>query len=384
MATYAFYVLGPVPTLSYFKAEYQADASGQKRLMPGQEATLYGTNFYDVVSVYLSDVNPYPVDADAGQIETTAVPTERHDITSYTVGKDFTSLTVTMPSVVPEEGYMVVECRAGGCSLKYKATPDAPIIADLSSEMPIPGETVTIYGTHFVFVNEVVIGEGEMVIPEEDLTVSDSQDWIKFTLPKRPTSANTLTVVTDGGEDTISFYDTRYMITDFDSWPGAWMWGGQHVTQDDAQYAPAHTSGNYHGIEGEPGAWNWWFGQLIFGNFELPSAIPDDTPTESVELRFECYLGEPIDEAKMKIWLSEDEVTCLDAIQVTDHISGSTEVGRWMTVAYPLSSFTTLQTYGEYRKVFNGALSHIVWNPSDISTTKIRMYVDNYRLYVRK
>lgn len=382
-ATYAFYVLGPEPTLEYFTAEYEQDASGHKRIMPHQEVVLVGSNFYDVDSVYLSSSNPYADTNATTTAESDTNETWKYNITSFSVGDNFSTLTVTMPDVVPDDGYFVVVCHAGGASLKYKATPDEPTISDVSSEMPIPGERVTVYGKNFVFVRQVIIGDREIIIPEEDITVSEQQDYLSFVLPSLPTNSRLLTVVTDGGNASIGFYDNRYLITDFDTRPGSFAWGGYHVTDEDALYPPEHTSGHFHGIEGEPGAWNWWFGQLVFSGFELPDVVPDDTPVSNVELRFECYLGSPIDEAKMKIWLSENEATCLDGIQVTDRISGTTETGRWMTVAYPLSNFTTVATYGEYRNSFNGAWAHIVWNPSDIATTEIRMYVDNYRIAIK-
>lgn len=373
VATYSFRILAPSPSISYYKADWHVDEDGNKSIIPGQDLSLFGSNFYDVERIYMTDVDP--------EVESSGQPII-YDIEDYTVESDFSKIVLKMPEVVLQKAYFVVECYSGTASLPFRAYPIEPAITDITSDMPIPGERVTIYGKNFIDVRSVKIGDDEIVIPVSQLTVSESQDEITFVLPTAPQNSDKLYVVTDGGQAVIDFYKRNWLIADFDTTNGWFSWGGYHVTQADGQYVPTNLSGNCHGLEGVPGAWNFWWGQMVFGGFEMPTSISANTPISQIELRFECYAGAPFDGISTKMYLSDNESKCLDGIQFVDRNSETVEVGHWMTCAYPLSSFTDKATYGDYD--FNGNMNIFVINPTDNGQTRVVMYVDNFRLYVKE
>lgn len=378
--SFAFRLLAPYPVLNYFKTEWAVDDDGKKYMAPGQIVTLHGENFYDVERIYTTNVNPYPED----ESETTGIEEEIYEITNYSINSDMTQIDVTMPEVIFSKGWFVLKCHSGTATLVFKSSPAEPIISDVSCEMPVVGEQVVIYGKSFIDVLSVQIGEDDIVIPAKDLEVSETQDQITFRMPSVPTSqVSRLKVVTEGGRDDIEFYNKKYLLSDFDEVVGSWAWGGNHYTQEDGPNAPATHSGNCHGLEGVPGAWNWWWGQLGFTDFVKPTNILASTPVDDIELRFECYAGAPFDDISIHMFLNdlEDEGCTFDG-QFTDYQSEEVRVGEWYTVSIPLSNFTNVNTYGDYdyskKTLFIGVV-----NPSDKADTEVIMYVDNFRFYIK-
>ena len=367
-AVYAFRIVGPKPELYEYKAEWGRDADGNRRIVGGQDLHLIGANFYDVEHIYLAD------NEDGSG--------NHYEVTDYTISNTQSEIILKMPQSFPSVAWFFVECYQGSASLKFTAQPSAPEITAISSDMPVEGETVIIYGRNFIDISGIEIGG--TTIAAADITINDDANELTFTMPAAPTEGGTLTLISENGRKSINFYDYTMMISDFDNHSSGWFsWGGQHVTQNDGQHVPANRSGNIHGIEGKPGAWSWWWGQLYFGGFTLPTAIPADTPIDDIELRFEYYIGAEIDNGpQFRMYLSNDESTMLENFVPTDHLTGENRVGHWMTFACPLASFTNVKTYGQYK--FSGDFAMQCLNPSDNGDAEVIFYIDNIRLHINK
>lgn len=366
-AVYAFRVVAPLPILTEYKAEWGIDAEGNRHIMPGQELTLVGENFYDVEHIYLAD----SADGSGNKIE----------ITDYSINNTQTEIVLTMPETIPDVAYFILECYQGDASVKFNAKPAQPVIESVSSDMPIQGEAVTLTGRNFLDITSIIIGE--RTVTSENITVSEDAKSLTFIMPEAPSVGGTLTLVSSNGRTSIDFYDVSSLIANFDTTPGWFSWGGMHFTQSNGANAPAHHSGNIHGLEGKPGAWNWWWGQLYFGGFAMPSSIPANTSISDIELRFEYYVGAAIDNGpQFSIYLSNDESHTLNNIVMKDYQTGTNNIGHWNTFSAPFSSFTSVSTFGNY--TYSGDFALRCTNPSGNGDAQVIFYIDNIRLYVKK
>lgn len=368
-AVYAFRVVGAAPALYDYRAQWQMDAEGNRHILPGTVVTLLGANFYDVEDIYIT---------------TDSLGTgQRCSLSNFTVGEEQDQITVIMPPSFPEKGYLFVQCYQGTTSpIVFSASPTLPTISSISSDMPVEGEQVTIFGRNFIDITGIRIGD--VVIGADKLSVNADENEITFIMPEAPAATDgKLTLLSANGNVEYGFYDYSMVITDFDNHSSGWFsWGGQHVTEEDGQFVPQNHSGHIHGLEGKPGAYNWWWGQLYFGGFQLPSAIPANTPMDDIELRFEYYIGAPVDDgAQWRMYLSNDESHVYENFYPTDYLTKGNRVGHWMTFSSRLSRFTDAATYGDYK--FSGDFAMQVLNPSDNGDAEVIFYIDNIRLFIK-
>lgn len=380
-ATYAFHVNSPAP----YMISYGADWDGENPLVPGQEIRIKGENFYEVKSIYLSETNPIQYDDD-GKLLDPVEPEVKYEITDYDISSDFDLITARMPAQFIDAGYIVVECYSGVASLGFRSVnPEAPVIEDISSDMPVLGEPCTIYGSYFKDVVEIIIGKNEINIPAKDITANEDFTQLVFALPKLPETGRRLILVTETGRDTVEFYNKERMMLDFDN-IGAMWWGGTDsghlVKTENAGFAPAHHSGVYCGIEGTTQIGNGWWGP-IYSGANIPD-LPDSTPVSEIEFRYECYMHYPLVEG-MDCWFIMFDGTPLSKQYVfdgyKDRISGTCEPGRWMTCSIPLSEFTDAATYGEVKECLTSVYLHLC---NAVNEQEIAVYFDNFRMYVKQ
>ena len=370
-ATYDFHVNSPAPYLISYTAEW----NGEQPLVPGQEIKIKGENFYEVKNLYISEINPYEVDDEGNPVEPEG-PVTKYEIVDYQVNAAFNQITATMPS----------SCYSGESVIGFSSVkPNPPIIEDISSDMPIWGEPCTIFGKDFDDVVAIVIGKNEITIPAKDITANDDNTKLTFSLPTLPEKGGSLILITEQGRDTVPFYQKSRVMVDFDNY-GRYFWGGtdssKTVDETTASNKPANTSGKFWGIEGTTQIGNGWWGPIYIGEAQITD-IPDDTPIDKVEFRFECYMHYPFVEG-MDTWFILCDATPTQGQYFfngyTDRITGKCEQGRWMCCSIPMSKFTQAATFGEIRQNLTSVYLHVC-NPINIQD--IAVYFDNFRMYVK-
>lgn len=379
IATYPFHVNSPAP----YAISYTTQWHGKDPIRPGQEVVITGENFYEIQRIVLSNIDPSKEENKTEE----EIPLEEYEITDYVVGDDYKSITVKMPQVVLSKGYLVIECYSGIAVLAFRSTPIvSPIIEDISSDMPILGETVTIYGKNFKDIVNIEIGDREIIIPAKQVAVNETFEELSFILSTIPNIGNKLIVVTEEGRDTIPFYQTENIVADFDNY-GAFWWGGNSdqganaVNNETAIFKPICSSGIFWGIEGTTQIANYWWGALDFGNLNVVNNIPDETLIKNIELRFECYVLYPFGSgANVNIKYPNREECSTEFTRFVDKRSQKEELNRWMTCSIPLNTFSSVSTYGEFKQLLNGELLMHVNDAS--ANSELNFYVDNFRLYV--
>ena len=381
-ATYAFHVNSPAPNL----ISYTADWVGEEPLVPGQEFRIKGENFYEVQSLYISEINPYEVDEEGNLVEPEE-PVTKYEITEFTVNATFDEITALMPASFPDEGYIVLECYSGPSVIGFRSVkPAPPVIEDISSDMPVWGEPCTIYGKDFDDIVAIVIGKNEITIPAKDISANEDNTQLTFSLPTLPEKGGRLILITEQGRDTVPFYQKSRVLVDFDNY-GRYWWGGtdssKPVDETTANNKPANTSGKFQGIEGTTQINGKWWGPLYLGDAQITD-IPDDTPIEKVEFRYECYMHYPYVEG-MECWFILFDATEIPQGQYIfdvykDRITGQCEQGRWMCCSIPMEKFTSVATFGEIKQYLTSVYLHVS-NP--INVQDIAVYFDNFRMYVK-
>lgn len=370
-ATFAFHVLAPIPAISRYEVVLTETPEGLQ-VVPGQRLDIYGENFYEVARVYLTNINPL---AETNGQQPAVV--EEYDMQSFTVADKFTRIIVSMPTTIIPEGYLVVECYSGKSAYGFASSVPAPVITGLSSDMPIPGSTMTIYGRNLLEVISVDVN-GEYEIPVSDLIVAATQDKVTFTLPAAPQQAGKIAITTQGGRAEYDFYPYSNLVIDFDSTTSWWWsWGANERTNETGNHAPSITSGLSYGVDDVVDN-QWWFGVWNFSGLSYPNIIPNATPVASIEVRFECYVAIDLQGTTFRFKLCDIETSGYAPV---DRSTGKTPIGQWFTCVIPLSQFTTETTYGAFSAKNNGNFSMITSPPSAGIT--VATYFDNFRFMIK-
>lgn len=400
VATFSFKVLAPTPSISRVAGKYPRVA--------GDELTIYGTNFLDVERVYFSDVNPLSVDSVTGQ---KVEKGNEVDVTNFKLSqsryfdekaKQYVSdseMQLTLPSLPYDKGFLVIETPQGSSVSEYAALPPAPVLKSISSDMPVPGSTVTIKGDYFINVESIMFGSNA-VVSAENIIVADNESELTFVMPARPDATTTISLKTIGGtSNEFKFYQYETLLVDFDGKGKNLNWDPA-ATYKEAKpdSAPYFSDGNCAFFDCVNGAWNYW-GTMVFfesndGNaFAMPSydIIPADTPTSEVYLTMEVYNDHPIvknfhyrlvskdgTEHNWENWNSDTKVQLVPEFQ--DRY-GDQKFGEWYSTVVPLSRFEGFEdaTYEDFVKSDIYRVRLMLLNKTGEAET-VFICVDNIRI----
>lgn len=301
-AVYAFKVTAPYPSITRSQCRYPRSA--------GDVLAIYGKNLVDIEKAYITDMTPEEI-AEAGEIGGTKVDAEvktivmdHHLNNAKTAYETDSELALTIPSLSYDTGSLVLECSAGTIYVPFSLYLQAPTIMagaeGLSTDMPVPGETVVIRGTEFIQVDAVKYGD--VTLSPDEFTVADTEDEISFVFNKKPSRGSdpNLTVVTGGGQVSVSFYDYTTLLTDFDDTVVSEDWGnGPKIIKEktDGVNPPYTGDGTFvHWLIENEGN-QWWGTQVNFihdwsdDQFYLPGfdVIPADATSDEIYLAMEIY-----------------------------------------------------------------------------------------------
>ena len=432
-AVYSFKITAPYPSISRIQGTYPRET--------GDVLQVYGLNLVDIEKVYFTDLTAEQLDTtvwenvggthvDAAKVETIV---KDHYLNSRTQAYETTSqLGITIPQLPYDKGTLVIECAAGTTYIAFSVLPGQPIIFDISSDMPVPGEEVTITGREFVQVESVTYSG--VTIPAKNLTVAESEDEITFVVPSVPTdeeSDGKLYVHTPGGSGSIMFCEYSCRLTNFDGDATDNGWGPnctfEKANGDDP---PVTGDGKFAHLFVEEESQQWW-GQMIYfrkgwdGNkFPLPSydIIPATASTDEVYLAMEVYNNEsdynngvftgylryflqyleedPVPEKDDSgnpnppetvnqydsfYWVNYDTKTFANTTTILGDINGEAPIGKWYRHVLPLSVFGKYKGK-TYQDVVENGINQFRIQSINQHTTRgyIDVYIDNVRIFYKK
>ena len=369
-AVYGFHVIAGEPTIEYYKADLQENAQGIPEMRPGQDVYLYGSLFHEIQSVYVADVDTVKL----------------ADCPSWELNDSCTVLRVVMPSMIPDYGIIVMQCYAGTAYCGFSKSPMEPELYDVSPDMPIPGQTVTLIGKYLTNVTALNLC-GEIDIDVNTVVTTDGMDMVTFTMPAQLPSASgngILRLNTMGGVAELPFYRYGYIFEDFDGNGTSqnWNWGTdtRGIWWDPAStFTVSPESGGWLGFENYTG---WWDHNVQFNGKQAPDAISGDTPLSSLELRYEVYLPEvPTATCYSEITFMG---TTVSKIAIADRVTGKTDAKQWMSVAIPLTEFGT-GTYNDLVSKAPGDDGNFkIYHNFDEIGVWFSVVYDNFRIYQTK
>lgn len=422
VATYAFKIKAPRPSISRLQASYPRQQ--------GDVVNVYGLNLVDIQKAYITDIPAAQLDSTVwkeiggNHVEVSAVQTvvKDHHLNTTTNAYETTSqVSFTMPDINFKEGAFVLECAGGTTYIPFSVLPGLPVILGVSNDMPQVGETLVITGRDFVQVES--ISYGDVTVSGDDLYVSESEDTISVKFTQKPTrgSATTLSVTTPGGtSSTPRFYDYTTLLTTFDgdAIDNGWSPNADYDDDDTPDGVYAHI---YVPQEGQ----QWW-GTMVFfrkdweggdGNvFPLPSydVIPATASTDDVYFAANVLSHSDFNNGSywgyLRLWLPNKTESGTDPVSgvnmyeygfdwedydaqigkferpVLCDINGQAPTGIWYRHALPLSVFSKFagKTYADV--VADGIHQFRIQSTNQsTSRGKVDVSIDNVRIiYVPK
>lgn len=327
-AVYNFKFLSPVPSIEFLYFNLP--------VAPDSNILVYGNNFYEVKQV--------DIDVD-GSIYT---------ITDFQVF--FTQnghiIAFKLPEGAQYNGTLTVTTESGTSMLEFIPKPP-PVITGISRDLPMVGDTFTIYGRDFKILEKVVF-PGNVEVPASALTVNELATKINLVMPNSLQSGD-LIVVNLSGDSSIypGFNDRSLVLWDYDNFVNgdyAWKWDTARVKPGEE---PSAGNGVFYRRSGNVVP-NYWYdeGANGIGLKKWPD-IPSDTKIENIAVSISVNSMIPWTAGFLKIMFGNAEYN-LQPWQ-----NGVVPVNKWVEYKIPLKSFTNM-TYVTYSDIRAASLTETV------------------------
>lgn len=378
-ATYSFHVIAGAPTLELYKADLPINADGIPEMVPGQEVTLVGTLLHEINHIYVTDLDTIPL----------------FEVTEYSLNTDRTEIKLRMPSnEIPDYGIYMLDCYAGKAYCGFSKSPMEPEIYDVSTDMPIPGQRVVVFGKYLTNLTGINIG-GEIEVDITGAECNDAMTELSFIMPDRIPSDDSngiLSVTTLGGKASLPFYRYDWVYEDFDGHGTgmAYGWGTNHFGGNPTWgWSPipdscpiATSAGNYIYFEG---ATCWWDHNLTINSKAPIEGINASTPLDKIELRYEVYMQEQFTTASSMT----STITVFGkekaGIPIVDRVTGTLLPAQWMSVAIPMTEIAPgVATYGDLCAGDAGGDNFKIFLGYDNTGDNVIIAYDNFRLYIKQ
>jgi hypothetical protein len=361
-ARFSFKFYSPEPVIDLLLFTIPAEAGGN--------LIIFGSNFYEVEKIIF--------ESNEGNVETT----------QFTVSEDYKVISLKIPQGVANEGAIEIVCVSGSVSKEFIPKP-TQVFRSISSDMPIVGDKVTIFGEYIYDIQKIVMQNN---IEITDFTINSTNSELSFTMPANtPIQRGLLQVVTSDNTFVVtdSFYPEEYVMANFDD-QGWYSWGNDNkILTATPDAAPFISTGNCINIFGTPGAWNYWWGNIIMGFNEYPAAISSDTPVERLALKFSFYTEFPLDKGYFQVQFGERWDAPATVPEFRPYLDNSgadvgSKPGKWMDYEIPVYLFgPDLKTYGDIRALGTKDVGFYFKNNTDDATLKLNVFVDNIRFVVK-
>ena len=183
----------------------------------------------------------------------------------------------------------------------------SPSVTDISQTLPMPGETVTVYGTNLHETIKVTL-PGDVVIEGDAITCDEDGEWYSFVMPKGVTKGGCL--YSEGAHGFAKtpdyFNERRGVILDFDGTGVQGGWSATYTSEDLTTDPLSSGRGNVvpavpesvGGLNANANGKGWFTAGGEKGAWTDPSdnwerfyeLIPADTPVAEVALQFDVYV----------------------------------------------------------------------------------------------
>lgn len=317
-----------------------------------------------------------------------------------------TNLVVMIPPIkwdsIPDgmANKIEVVTTGGTASYDFNINAPAPIITSVSNENALAGSTITITGTDFYGITNVVFPGGNQ---GTDLVASGTTQ-LTVTVPSGITAGDSLRVTGKYGTGASQFIFDNYLspttgfLADFeDASPYfGWQWWGG-IKTNDASAFPDNT-GNYIRVNPSSaisaGDGSWYADNravMVAGSAWLPSTNLSD-PIANYALKFELNVKIPWTNGAFMIAPNGDFNHLARYAPWEKSSSGSFVTNGWQTVTIPLTSF--LSGSGSYDPSGSSAsniaaltggtnaatMQIMLYNDSSTPLTSFDAGVDNVRI----
>ncbi len=235
----------------------------------------------------------------------------------------------------------------GNTTFTIPIIPPAPQVQSISNEFPYAGDMIELKGNYLYTAKKVIFPGGVEV--SNGLSFDTTGLFLKVTVPSgmaSPGYADSLIVMTSGGEDTVSFYNTSGMIANFEDgdphFGWAW-WGG--IKDNDAARFPGGW-GNYIEIQPSgdvPAGNSAWYGDnraVIVDPGTMWDWDAKGSP-DSTGLKFQLFVKNPWKVGSLNIDFGGDdgpgytfEYTPWESAPNNTFVTDG-----WITVTVPLDKF---------------------------------------------
>jgi hypothetical protein len=316
-ASYSFKFLSPRPVINFLFFDVPADVDTLIKI--------YGSNFYEVLRVVFS-VNEQEIE----------VP--EFNITNYRI------IDFPLPEGAQHNGKVMVITESGSDTMDFIPNPP-PVITGVSRDLPVIGDTFTIYGHDFRNLDKVVF-PGGVEVPGNELTINDLKTEILLTMPDAPGSGDLKVVRGDIEVVYPKFNDRSLVLYDFDG-IGAWVW---HWNLDTAQtgHEPYAGNGVFYRFASTCPANGGWYDEGANGMaLSAWPNIPSSTPIEKLAVSININMMLPWTDG----WVEISFLTNNYTYRLQPYLTGDVPVNKWITYTIPLKNFTGMSfvTYADIK-----------------------------------
>lgn len=231
---------------------------------------------------------------------------------------------------------------SGEITYSFPIKPDAPVITSMSNEMAVAGETVTIYGNNFFYIDKVVF-PGNIAVTT-GITTNNAGNTLTVTVPAGITTSGTISIVNRYGTGTsvLLFNDmTTGVIHNWDN-VSNYSWGAGSSNSSATYPNNRGYYGTMNSSALNSGDFGWWNGNRSL-NTNSGQWVPVANLSETLDkfaVKFEINVTSAWKGASIYI-LKDYSWTYVARYEPWLNNGAATDftTNGWQTVVVPLSKF---------------------------------------------
>jgi len=348
---------------------------------PGNYVVLQGSHFTGIKAVYFDGVE--------ANVNTALGSDDNIPVIVPTI--PFATLDQTKLNTI------TVVTATGQVTFKFPVVPLATVVTSMSNEDALAGETVTVNGSNFFYIDKVILPGGITV--SSGIVTNDLGTTLTFTVPTGVTTGGPIQVVNRYGTGTsVLLFDdfTTGVTNNFDN-VNNYSWGLSSGATNSSSAFPNNTG--YYGVLSATsipaGDWGWYNGgrSINLNPAQLvPAADVASGSLSNYAIKFEINVPASTPWVNGSIFLSINYgftyLAAYDPWKNSDGTSTAFTTNGWQTVVIPLSQFRTNDGAGSpdvsisdlIGSSGNNALSFFFINDGTTVVTAFTAAIDNIRV----
>jgi len=352
-----------------------------KEANPGNYVVLQGSHFKGIKAVYFDGI-------------------EANVNTALSSDNTIPVIVPTIPFATLDQtklNTITVVTATGQVTYKFPVVPLATVITSMSNEDALAGETVTVNGSNFFYIDKVILPGG--VIVSSGIVTNTLGTTLTFTVPTGVITGGPIQVVNRYGTGTsVLLFDdfTTGVANNFDN-VNNYSWGLSSSPTNSSTLFANNTG--YYGVMNATsipaGDWGWYNGgrSINLNAAQLvPAADVTSASLSDYAVKFEINVPASTPWVNGSIFLSINYgFTYLAAYDPWKNSDGTTTAfttNGWQTVVIPLSQFRTSDGAGSPDTSIsdligasgNNALSFFFVNDGTTVVTAFTAAIDNIRV----